>query len=218
MTRLVALGGNMIQCIIFDCDGTLVDSEYLCNLGLEIKLKEYGVNESAYKMMEKFRGGKLTTILESLEEQHKIKLTEDFIRSYRALVESLFEEQLQPCEGVAEMLAEISLPKCVASSGPHNKINKALNFTGLSGYFKGNIFSSYEVRSWKPDPGIFLHAARVMGYSPQNCVVVEDSLVGIAAAQRAEMNPILYDPTGIHPHINGVHKIQHMSELSGVIT
>ncbi|GAB1266539.1 HAD-IA family hydrolase [Aurantivibrio infirmus] len=208
----------MSQCIIFDCDGTLVDSEYLCNLGLEIKLRDYGVKESACEMMARFRGGKLTTILESLEDRHQIKLADDFVSSYRALVDALFEEQLQPCEGVSKMLAEISLPKCVASSGPLNKINKALNLTALSGYFNGHIFSSYEVGSWKPDPGIFLHAAKVMGYSPHNCVVVEDSPVGIAAAQRAEMKAILYDPAGIHSNISGVCKINHMCELSSAIT
>jgi len=208
----------MIQCIIFDCDGTLVDSEFLCNLGLEIKLRDYGVEVSAREMMERFRGGKLATILDELEKEHQIKLKKDFVPSYRSLVDRLFEERLQPCVGVAEMLSEISLPKCVASSGPLNKINKALTLTGLSSHFNDNIFSSYEVGSWKPEPGIFLHAAKAMGYFPQHCAVVEDSLLGIAAAQRAEMRAILYDPTGIHSRIKGVCKIQHMSELQNAIT
>ena len=44
----------MIKCLIFDCDGTLVDSEFLCNLGLEIKLREYQIEASASEMMKKF--------------------------------------------------------------------------------------------------------------------------------------------------------------------
>jgi len=208
----------MIQCIIFDCDGTLVDSEFLCNLGLEIKLRDYGIESSACEMMERFRGGKLATILYELEKEYQLELNKDFVPSYRSLVDRLFEERLQPCVGVAEMLSAISLPKCVASSGPLNKINKALSLTGLSSHFNGNIFSSYEVGSWKPDPGIFLHAAKAMGYSPQSCAVVEDSPIGIAAAQRADMQAILYDPDGIHSHIKGVYKIQHMCELQNAIT
>lgn len=207
----------MIKCVIFDCDGTLVDSEYLCNLALEIKLKEYGVSESANEMMEKFRGGKLATILESLEQQHKIEFTEDFVGSYRTLVGSLFDEQLQPCEGVAQMLAEISLPKCVASSGPLNKINKALTITGLHGYFEGNVFSSYEVGSWKPDPGIFLHAAQEMGFQPNECAVVEDSPVGISAAISAGMRPILYNPNGSYDNAMYTHTIRHMRDLHNEI-
>ncbi len=208
----------MIKCIIFDCDGTLVDSEYLCNLGLEIKLREYGVESSAYEMMRRFRGGKLANILDELEVDHQIRLREDFVSSYRSLVDNLFEQQLQPCAGVSEMLEEIGYPKCIASSGPIEKINKALSITGLSRYFNGNIYSSYRVGSWKPDPGIFLHAARDMGFQPYECAVVEDSPLGIAAAQSAGMFSVLYDPNGIHKTVESTIKIQHMRELKVAIT
>jgi len=69
----------MIKCIIFDCDGTLVDSEYLCNLALEIKLKDYGVESPALEMMERFRGGELATILNAIEIEHQINLNRDFV-------------------------------------------------------------------------------------------------------------------------------------------
>ncbi len=208
----------MIKCIIFDCDGTLVDSEYLCNLGLEIKLKGYGVELSAVEMMDRFRGGKLATILKTIESEHEIKLNEDFVSSYRSLVDELFEKELKACEGVNVALTEISLPKCVASSGPIEKINLALSITGLSSYFRGNIFSSYVVGSWKPDPGIFLHAAKAMGFRPDECAVVEDSPVGISAAIAAGMRPILYDPNGIHDSAFYTHIIKHMRELQSAIT
>jgi len=90
----------MIKCVIFDCDGTLVDSEYLCNLALELQLKECGIESSASEMTQRFRGGKLATILETLEREHNTNLNEDFVPQYRSLVEKLFEEKLQPCEGV----------------------------------------------------------------------------------------------------------------------
>lgn len=213
-----ALSENMIKCIIFDCDGTLVDSEYLCNLGLEIKLRDYGIESSATKMMTRFRGGKLATILQTIETEYHIKLKDDFITSYRSLVEELFEEGLKPCDGVSDALTEIRLPKCVASSGPLDKINKALSITGLSKYFDGNIFSSYVVGSWKPDPGLFLHAAKEMGFQPNECAVVEDSLVGILAAKSAGMRPILYDPNSIHDQSLCSHVIKHIRELQSAIT
>ncbi len=207
----------MAQCIIFDCDGTLVDSELLCNLGLEIKLREYGVELSANKMMEKFRGRKLALILDTIEKEYNIKIKQDFVPTYRSLVEVLFEENLKPNDGVAKLLATIDLPVCVASSGPLRKINKALTLTGLAHYFNENVFSSYEINSWKPEPDIFLHAAKAMGVPAQNCIVVEDSPVGILAAQRARMRPILYDPSVIYPRDDGVVSIQHMSELKDMI-
>jgi len=208
----------MIKCVIFDCDGTLVDSEYLCNLGLEIKLREYGVEASASEMMERFRGGKLANILEILESDHQVKLGDDFVLSYRSLVDELFEQQLQPCEGVNEMLNEIELPKCVASSGPLQKIGRALSVAGLSHHFNGKIFSSYVIESWKPDPGIFLHAAREMGFQPHECAVVEDSPVGIAAAKSAGMFSVLYDPSGKQESVENTNRIRHMRQLKSAIT
>ena len=208
----------MIKCIIFDCDGTLVDSEFLCNLALEIKLKDYGVKANATDLVERFRGVKLTAILKAMEVEHHLALEENFEASYRALVYELFEARLKPCEGVHDMLDElVDYPKCVASSGPINKINKALSITSLSEYFNGNIYSAHVIKSWKPDPGLFLHAAKSMGFTPAECVVVEDSEVGISAAKSAGMKAILYDPHKIHAPNLSDDVIYHMNELKQVI-
>lgn len=207
----------MIKCIIFDCDGTLVDSEFLCNLGLEIKLRDYGVELSAKEMMERFRGGKLATILEALASEHQITLKENFVSSYRTLVNEMFEKSLKPCECVSEVLATIKLAKCVASSGPMEKIHHALSISGLSKYFNGKIYSSYEVGSWKPDPGIFLYAAKKMGFQPSECAVVEDSPLGISAAESAGMRPILYNPNDAYDTTLPLYTIKHMRELHRAI-
>jgi HAD superfamily hydrolase (TIGR01509 family) len=188
----------MLQWVIFDCDGTLVDSEYLCNLGLELKLREKGVTEDAHSLMSRYRGWKLEQVLERLSLKYELELDEIFVRSYRQLVSELFDERLQPVEGVKEALSEISLPKGVASGGPPEKIKQALTLTGLANYFGDNIFSSYVVQSWKPEPGLFLYAAEAVGVQPEACAVVEDSLVGIEAALKAGMRPYLYDPQGLY--------------------
>ena len=91
----------MIKCLIFDCDGTLVDSEYLCNLGLEIKLKDYGIESSANTMMKKYRGGKLAEILQSIEKEHNINLKESFVSEYREIVDELFEKESPSKVGAA---------------------------------------------------------------------------------------------------------------------
>ncbi len=208
----------MIKCLIFDCDGTLVDSEYLCNLGLEIKLKEYRITESANDMMARFRGGKLASILEALEEKHGIQFNDEFIPSYRKIVSELFDQKLEPFRGVVEMLESISLPKCVASSGPLAKIKQSLSLTSLSPYFGENIYSSYEVGSWKPDPGLFLFAAKDMGFEPEECLVIEDSLVGIEAAKSAKMHSVLYDPGDEYKDHNIAYKISDMRMLQHIIS
>jgi HAD superfamily hydrolase (TIGR01509 family) len=207
----------MISCVIFDCDGTLVDSEYLCNLGLEIKLREYDIDSNAVELMSRFRGAALAFIVEQLETQNDIKFDRNFIPSYRDIVENLFEEKLEPCEGVIEMLDAIQLPICVASSGPKDKIHKALSVTGLLKYFNHNLFSCYDIKSWKPKPDIFIHAAKEMGFSLNRCAVVEDSAIGISAAMSAATVPIYYNPSAIHDLREGAHEISHMSELNDLI-
>ncbi len=208
----------MIKCLIFDCDGTLVDSEYLCNLGLEIKLREYNVEASADAMMQRYRCGKLSNILKSIEIEHQIKLNENFVTEYRVLVSDLFEKELLPFEGLVEFLNLNTLPVCVASSGPINKIKQSLEITGLSKYFGENLFSSYEINSWKPEPDLFLFAANKMGFIPSECVVIEDSLLGIQAGLVAQMNTLLFDPTSLQTEIKNVPIFSRMSELQNLIS
>jgi HAD superfamily hydrolase (TIGR01509 family) len=185
----------LIECIIFDCDGTLVDSEYLCDLALEQLLKALAIVETADALLSRYRGHRLANILRDIEDRHKINLSgTHFITRYRDLVAQLFLDKLAPVEGIVSALERIQLPKCVASSGPMKKIRQALRVTNLASYFRDDIFSSYDIQSWKPEPDLFLWAANAMGVAPSRCAVVEDSLVGIEAAKRAGMIAFLYAP------------------------
>lgn len=208
----------MIECLIFDCDGTLVDSELLCNIGLVAKLAEVGIEADATELMHRYRGWKLAKIMQSLEQVYQIELASDFELTYRQTVSDLFEHQLKPVAGVEAMLAQIRLPMCVASSGPRHKIEQALRVTGLSRFFSRNIFSSYEVQSWKPEPGLFLHTAEQMGFLPEQCAVIEDSYVGIQAALAAGMRPIRFEPDGVFCNRGPVFKIGKMAELLQLIS
>ena len=91
--------------------------------------------------------------------------------------------------------------KWTPSNGPPQKIEHALRVSGLAKFFGSNLFSSYVVGSWKPEPGLFLHAAQSMGFAPNSCLVIEDSIVGVRAADAAGMAALQYTP--------------HFSETSG---
>jgi HAD superfamily hydrolase (TIGR01509 family) len=186
----------MTKCVIFDCDGTLVDSELLCNRCLALKLKELGIVEEAGTLVRRYRGAKLATILVDIGTRHETTIPNSFVTEYRALTASFFEKLLRPTIGVKAALNLIPLPKCVASSGLPDKILQALRVTGLVDHFSDRIFSSYAVNSWKPDPGLFLYAASQMGFSPCDCAVVDDSLLGIQAAASAGMRSFFFDPDG----------------------
>jgi HAD superfamily hydrolase (TIGR01509 family) len=177
-------------CVIFDLDGTLVDSEKLCNQAF-IDLLPF-INESVESLILRYRGTKLALILADIEMRYGVKLPIDFEATYRQMVNELFEFYLQPITGVPEMLNSLEYHVCVASSAPIVKIRKALSVTSLSHYFGDRLFSSYEVGSWKPDPGLFLYAANKMGFSPESCVVIEDSDVGIQAAHSAGIYALKY--------------------------
>ena len=99
----------------------------------------------------------------------------------------VFRDRLAPVAGAMELVRGLSLPFCVASNGPLEKIELTLGLTGLLPHFAGRIFSADEVGSWKPDPGLFLAAATAMGVDPSRCAVVEDSLPGLRAGLAAGM-------------------------------
>jgi HAD superfamily hydrolase (TIGR01509 family) len=141
-------------------------------------------------------------------------LPEDFAAQVRARTEIAFKARLQPVPGALELVRALRLPMCVASSGPRQKIELSLSLTGLLPYFKDHIFSGYELGSWKPDPGLFLHAAQTMGVPPAQCVVVEDSLVGFQAGVAAGMRVFAYQPEEIDPAIpDGVTILRRLGDL-----
>lgn len=179
-------------CVIFDLDGTLVDSEGLCNQAFLDLLPE--LNESVASLASRYRGKKLSTIIADIELRIRRALPSEFESRYRERVAELFDRGLQPVAGVQVMLQTITGSRCVASSAPRSKIEKALQLAGLTSYFGDQIFSSYEIGSWKPEPKLFLHAAASMGFEPQHCVVIEDSEVGIQAALSAGMRVLMYTP------------------------
>ena len=207
----------MVKCLIFDCDGTLVDSEYLCNLGLVTKLKEYDIEENPVKLISCFRGWKLANIIHKLELKHSIKFDEDFVNTYRAIVSNLFETQLKPINGIEKALANINLPKCVASSAPRKKIERALDVTNLRKYFCNNIFSSYEINSWKPEPDLFCYAAKNMSYDSEECTVIEDSYLGLEAAKAANMRAIFYNPNSEPVPYKNVVSLVSMKQLIEIV-
>lgn len=183
-----------VSLVIFDCDGVLVDSKMLANRVLAELAGEHGVALGPDEALTLFRGCKMADCVAVLAGRLGRPLPDDFVPTLRARTATAIRDELRPVEGVAAALAQIDVPVCVASSGPREKIELALSVTGLLPRFAGRIFSSYEVGSWKPAPGLFLHAAAALGVQPAGCAVVEDSAPGVRAALAAGMRVIGYAP------------------------
>ncbi len=171
------------KCIIFDCDGVLVDSEEISNRMLIEMANSVGAKIEMEYALENFAGKSLKSIFDYIENLTREKLPNSFEKEYRERTFVAFKTSLKPIKGIHNLLNRISIPYCVASSGPKEKIILNLTTTKLIEKFRNNIFSSYEIGSWKPNPEIFEYAAKKMGYKPDECVVIEDSLAGIKAAK-----------------------------------
>lgn len=210
------------ECVLFDCDGTLVDSELLGNVGLAEELALAGIVETGESLTERFRGHRLADILATLQDAHRVALPDGFVDRYRARAAAKFETGVQRMPGVAEALEALEalgLPMCIVSNGPIAKIRQSLRVAGLAGHFGERLFSAYDVGSWKPDPGLFLHAARAMGAEPARCVVVDDSATGVEAARRAGMRALWYVPHGapadVPPHATAFSHMDRLADLIG---
>jgi len=170
------------KCIIFDSDGVLVDSETLSAKVFQVMAKELGFELDFEKAVEQFAGTSMKENLQFIRENIQVPMPENFEKEFRSRTYDVFKKELKAVPGIIELISKLQVPFCVASSGPVEKIRLNLGLVGLKELFEGRIFSSYDIGKWKPDPGIFLHAAGEMGYAPEECVVIEDSAAGIRAA------------------------------------
>jgi len=184
----------MNRCLIFDLDGTLVDSERLGFQALKEMLPD--MSEDVPALVGRYRGWRLATVLGDIEKTFGWTLPEDFEQRYRVRLNRLFDAELEAFPGAHDALAGLDAPKCIASSGPRAKIERSLSLTGLARFFGDDVFSAYELGVWKPDPGLFLHAAENMGAAPEDCIVIEDSEVGLMAAAAAGMTAVHFRPEG----------------------
>lgn len=181
------------KCVIFDCDGVLVDSESIGAAVWVEMAKEIGVLISFENAFDEFTGKSFNSILSYLSDRAKTKIPHDFEKQYREKTYAAFKANLLPIEGIHEVLKNLHLPYCVASSGPREKIKLNLTKVDLIEFFSDDrIFSCYEINKWKPDPAIYTHAANQMGFVPEDCLVIEDSTYGVQAAIGGGFDVLIY--------------------------
>lgn len=171
-----------IKCIIFDCDGVLVDSEPIGNRILLSMAGQHGLEMTMEQSLKEFSGRGLKDCLLKIENILNKKLPDDFTEEFRSKTYAAYKAELKPVKGVLEFINTLKIEYCVASSGPMEKIRMNLALTGMIDKFENKMFSSYQINSWKPDPEIFLFAADEMGFSVNECFVIEDSRAGVISA------------------------------------
>jgi HAD superfamily hydrolase (TIGR01509 family) len=173
--------------IIFDCDGVLVDSEVISCRAHAETLTRHGYPITADQVFDRFLGRSMRQATLEVEAELGRGLPDDFHAQVYAEIFRLFAASLEATPHIDEALAVITLPICVASSGPPEKISASLNRVGLYDRFAPHIFSAVQVTRGKPAPDLFLFAAAQMQAAPERCLVIEDSIPGITGALAAGM-------------------------------
>ena len=182
------------ELIIFDCDGVLVDSEPLANTTFAAEVRKLGIPFTDEEAKDQFPGTTLAKCIEYVEKKFSVTLPENIGDIYRAASFVAFTKYLKPVHGVQQILDELLIAPCVGSNGPKSKILHNLDIVDFLDYFGDRLYSAYEINRFKPDPGIFLHAARDMNVEPEKCIVIEDSIHGFEAGVEAGMKVLAYDP------------------------
>ncbi len=180
----------MIELVIFDLDGVLVDSEPISTRILMAMLAQVGLPMDEAAAEQRFLGRSRVENLAFIEQQLGRAVPEDFEANWQAQVLAAFRQELRPVPGIAAALDRLTLPTCVASGSDPVRIRLSLELAGLLPRFAGRLFSATQVARGKPAPDLFIFAARSLGVAPAHCVVVEDSVPGVQAAVAARM-PVL---------------------------
>ncbi len=187
---------RVFELVIFDNDGVLVDSERLANEVLVELLTAAGVRITYETAVAQFMGRSLSSVRRVTESRIGTSLPADFEDRYHALLFERFRRGLRPIRDVEWALDHIDIPMCVASSGSRERIRLSLDVTGLLDRFVGRTYSAEDVTNGKPAPDLFLFAADRMGVTPDRCAVVEDTPVGVGAANDAGMTSFGFAETG----------------------
>ncbi len=179
-----------VQCVIFDCDGVLVDSEILASQVSLRELEAFGIRMSPQTYARKYAGKKEEDTLALISEEYQITLPDSFLPKLRLEIDRALDHELQPIPGAKETINAIRLPVAVVSNSDLERVMISLRVAGLSELFGKNLFAAEMVAKPKPAPDVYLYAASQLGVDPAACLVVEDSQSGVTAAHSAGMQVI----------------------------
>ena len=180
-----------MQGVIWDLDGTLLDTAEAHYLSWQETLKAYGVELSRERFRADFGGNNLRSLTQWLGEIPSAALLAEIADQKESLFRTNIHERTHLFPGVLSWLdyfKSVGIPQALASSAPQENITASLNIFGLWHYFQ-KVVSGEKLPS-KPDPAAFLEAARQLGIPPENCLVLEDSEPGLLGAHQAGMRVI----------------------------
>ncbi|MCR9213690.1 MAG: HAD family hydrolase [Proteobacteria bacterium] len=177
-----------IDLVIFDCDGVIIDSEIISAKALVSQMKDCGFDVNLQYVLNNFIGRSFSSVKKVISQTYGRDLPSDFEKLYLQHLLAQFETELRLMDGVVEVLENLSVSYCVATSSSPVRAMRSMEIVDLKETIGERLYTASEVRNGKPAPDLFLHASKKMGYLPENCLVIEDSPSGILAGKAAGMS------------------------------
>lgn len=188
---------KMLKAVIFDMDGVIINSEPLHHKAYHKMFEEVNINVSD-SLYESCTGQSTLNVCKHVKDTFNLKETpETLVAIKRKHYEYIFENDktFNLIDGVLNLIKDYhanGLTLVLASSASMPSINRIFNRFDLNKYFKAKL-SGADLKASKPHPEIFIKAAEASGFSPEECIVIEDSTNGITAANAANIFCVGFD-------------------------
>lgn len=199
--------------VIFDFDGVIADSEKIWIRNRQIGInKTFNLNWSFEDTNKYFAGAgdpmkrqildKMGYITDDAFWKEQVEMDMDFMR----------RNGLEIFDGVEDLVKKLP-KKCIATNGIKSKTVLKLEVIGFwNKYFNdNNIFTADMVKIGKPEPDLFLFAAKKMGEKKENCIIIEDSISGITAANKAGIDVIVFLGSKMYNNEEYISKVKQLN-------
>lgn len=187
---------SKMQAVIFDMDGVIIDSEPIHFYVDQLVLSNIAGLKVTHQYLERYVGMTNPEMWHTIIREHRLTQTVDELIEHQlsTKLKILSELNVKPINGIPELIQALldqDIPLGIASSSPRQFIEGVLSKFNIRDAFSV-VVSGEEVHNGKPAPDVYIEVAKIIGISPDECVVIEDSRNGVMAAKRAGMKCIGY--------------------------
>jgi beta-phosphoglucomutase-like phosphatase (HAD superfamily) len=180
----------LIKHVLFDNDGTLVDSEIIFVRAILHHLHRFGLEIDEQTYCVRYPGLRERDIIARLRQDFNADLPDDILTEVRAEYRETFSTQLRSIQGMPGLFRKVKVPRSVVSNGSVRHVEKSLKRVRLHSALNGQIFSAEQVDNPKPFPDVYHFALEKLQLEPGQTVVIEDSPTGVKAAKDAGLEVI----------------------------